>query len=73
MAKSQCKFCGISIDWYKDGKKNVPVEMDGSLHECEERKKLKDSFRKIPPRNLPADIVAEYEKKINKERQKKKK
>jgi len=29
---SACKYCGEEIDWRKDGAKNTPVNLDGSLH-----------------------------------------
>lgn len=58
---SKCRFCNIEITWLKEGRKNVPVESDGALHECDNFKKARDSYRKIEPTELDPDILKQYE------------
>ena len=60
-----CKFCGKSIAWLKSGRKNIPIEDDGTTHECEEFKKAQVSIKKIPTSSLSPDEIKRYEEAIN--------
>ena len=62
---SKCKFCGKEIVWMKDGRKNVPVEIDGAKHECEEFKNARKSARTIERTSLTPEEIAKYEQAIN--------
>ena len=62
---ARCKFCGKEITWMKDGRKNVPVEHDGTIHRCEEMKNSLRSAKKIEPTALSPEEIAKYEKAIN--------
>ncbi len=44
---ANCKFCGKEIVWMKEGRKNVPVEVDGAAHECEQFKSSRQSIRTV--------------------------
>jgi len=46
---ANCKFCGKEIVWMKEGRKNVPVEVDGVPHECEQFKHSRQSIRAVDP------------------------
>lgn len=63
---ASCKFCGKTITWIKDGRKNVPLEDDGAIHECEEFKKSRISLKKFDRMALSPDEIARYEQGINK-------
>lgn len=62
---ANCKFCGKEIHWMKEGRKNVPAEMDGAKHECEEGSKAFKSAKTIEVSSLTPEQIAEYEKGIN--------
>ena len=62
---ANCKFCGKSIVWMKDGQKNIPLEDDGGLHECEEFKKTHTSLKKFDRTTLSPSEIARYEQGIN--------
>lgn len=62
---AKCKFCGKEISWMKDGRKNVPVEGDGTTHTCDEMINSRDSIKTLAPTNLTAEEIARYEKGIN--------
>ncbi len=62
---AKCKFCGNDIFWMKDGRKNVPHELDGPKHECEEMEKALKSIVSMEPSNLSAEEIARYEADIN--------
>lgn len=65
---ARCKFCNKEIVWMKDGRKNVPVEIDGAKHECEEFKNSRKSTRTLDRTTLSADEIAKYEEAINKKK-----
>lgn len=67
-----CKFCGKEIHWLKEGRKNVPVEVDGAKHECEEGKKAFKSARNVSVTSLSPEEIAKYEQAINEANAKKK-
>ena len=60
-----CKFCGKSIVWLKDGRKNIPAEEDGALHQCEEFQKSRKSMRTLKPVDLSPEEITRYEQSIN--------
>lgn len=60
-----CKFCGKSIMWVKEGRKNVPLEDDGGIHQCEELKKAQKSFKRMERKVLSPEEIARYEQGIN--------
>ena len=60
-----CKFCNKEITWMKDGRKNVPVEMDGALHRCEEMINSRKSLKKMERGSLSPEEIAKYEQAIN--------
>lgn len=68
---AQCKFCGTDITWMKDGRKNVPVEIDGAKHECENFKNARSSYREIKPNEIDPDILKEYQDRMNNQIKKK--
>ena len=63
---ADCKFCGKSITWVKEGRRNVPLEGNGEIHECEEFKKSQSSLKKLPRTTLSQEEIARYEEGINK-------
>lgn len=62
---AKCKFCGSEIFWMKDGRKNVPHELDGGKHDCEEMKKALKSTVKMTASSLSPEEIAKYEASIN--------
>lgn len=68
-----CKFCQKEITWMKDGRKNVPVEGDGTVHRCDEMKNSLKSLKKIEVKTLSPEEIAQYEQGINQAKDKKKK
>ena len=68
-----CKFCQKQITWMKDGRKNIPVEGDGTQHRCDEMMSARDSLRKIEPTSLSPDEIKKYEEAMNKQANKTKK
>lgn len=62
---SQCRYCGKDITWMKDGRKNVPVEGDGTVHSCEQYTSAKDSFKQVEKTSLSAEEIAKYENAMN--------
>ena len=69
---SSCKYCGKEITWLQEGRKKVPVEGDGMVHECEEFKKARNSFKKIDVGTIDPDLLKQYESSINEKANKKK-
>jgi len=68
---SQCRYCGKEITWMKEGRKNVPVEGDGSVHSCEQYTSARDSFKKLEKSSLSPEEIAKYEEAMNKASKKK--
>lgn len=52
----------------KDGRKNVPVEIDGAKHECEEFLKSRQSTKTFDRTTLSPEEIAKYEEAINKKK-----
>ena len=69
---AMCKYCQKDITWMKDGRKNVPVENDGSVHRCDEMINSRNSFRKIERTSLSAEEIKKYEESMNQHTNKKK-
>ena len=67
-----CKFCNSEIMWIKDGRKNVPINMDASKHQCEQMKNSIRSVKKFDRSSLSPEEIAKYENLINNEINKKK-
>jgi hypothetical protein len=65
---AQCKYCKKEITWIKEGRKNVPVESDGGIHECDEFKKTIKSIKKFDRGSLSPEEIAKYEQGINKKK-----
>lgn len=65
---ANCKFCGKKIVWLKEGRKNIPVEEDGTKHECEEFKNARDSARTVDVSTIDPEILKQYEQGINKKK-----
>jgi hypothetical protein len=63
---AKCKYCGNEISWLKDGKKFLPLESDGTVHECENYKKSIQSIKKVTVNDLSPEEIAKYEQNINK-------
>jgi MoaA/NifB/PqqE/SkfB family radical SAM enzyme len=63
-----CKFCKKEITWLKEGRKNVPVESDGTVHKCEEFEKSLKSIRQLDKGSLSPEEIAKYEQGINKKK-----
>ncbi len=70
---AQCKFCNKEITWMKEGRKNVPVETDGTVHKCDIFEKSRASTKTITPGSLSPEEIAKYEQAINDEAAKRKK
>ncbi len=62
---SSCKFCGNEIMWTKEGRRNVPVNPDGTTHSCEEMKSSIKSLKTIERGGLSPEEIAKYESAIN--------
>lgn len=65
---AQCKFCLKDITWMKDGRKNVPVEGDGSVHRCEEMINSRKTIKKMERTSLTPEEIKKYEEGINKKK-----
>lgn len=68
-----CKFCGTEVMWIKEGRKNVPVEVDGGKHECEHFKNSRNSIRELKPTDIDPEILKQYQANMQKELDKKNK
>jgi hypothetical protein len=62
---SKCRYCNKEITWVKEGRKNVPIEGDGAIHECENYKKAQNSYRKLEPDEIDPDILKQYQENMN--------
>ncbi len=62
---AQCRYCGKDVTWMKEGRKNVPVEGDGTVHSCQQYKSAKDSFKQIERTSLSPEEIAKYEEAMN--------
>ena len=62
-----CKYCQQDITWIKEGRKNVPLDQDGGIHDCQEKKDAFKSYKELKPTGLSPEILAQYEKSINQE------
>ena len=62
---AKCRFCGKEITWMKDGRKNVPVEYDGTVHRCEEMINARKSFKSVEVNEVDPDLIKQYEQAIN--------
>ncbi|MCP4915272.1 MAG: hypothetical protein GY909_19280 [Oligoflexia bacterium] len=63
-----CKFCQKEITWLKEGRKNIPVEGDGTRHKCDEMMNSIKSTRTIERSSLSPEEIAKYEQAINKKK-----
>ncbi len=70
---AKCKFCGNEIFWMKEGRKNVPHELDGGKHSCDEMQQAMKSTLSIERSSLSPEEIAKYEAQINAAAQKAKK
>ena len=68
---AKCKYCQKEITWLKSGRKNIPVEQDGSSHECKEFIKAKESLKRIDRSDISPEDIAQYEKAMNQSLKKK--
>ncbi|MCK5073787.1 MAG: hypothetical protein KAQ98_10205 [Bacteriovoracaceae bacterium] len=66
-----CKFCRKEIMWIKENRKNVPIEMDGTKHDCEEMKRAMKSIRQLDRNSLSEKEIKRYEQAINEKAKKK--
>ena len=62
---AMCKYCQKDISWMRTPRKSVPVENDGTVHECEEFKKARASVRTLARESLPPEEIARYERAMN--------
>ena len=60
-----CKYCNGEIVWVKEGRRNKPVNNDGTAHRCEEMKNSFKSIKQIDRGGLSSEEIAKYEKAIN--------
>jgi len=65
---ASCKYCGKQISWLKDGRKFLPLESDGTTHECENYKSARKSAKKVTVSDLTPEEIAKYEQNINKKK-----
>ena len=63
---SACKYCGKEISWLKDGRKYLPIESDGTTHECENFKNSRKSIKEVSINEISPEEIAKYEQNINK-------
>ncbi|MGB0452110.1 MAG: hypothetical protein ACPGJV_00230 [Bacteriovoracaceae bacterium] len=68
---ANCRYCGKEIVWVLEGKKKVPLDMDGGKHQCEEFKNARNSFKKLTPTDIDPDILKQYQDSMNKAANKK--
>lgn len=68
-----CKFCQKEITWLKEGRKNVPVEGDGTKHKCEQMMNSLKSTRTLDRGSLSPEEIQKYEEAINNNDKKKNK
>jgi hypothetical protein len=62
---AKCKYCGKEIVWMQEGRKKVPVEVDGAAHECDEYNKSKNSLKVVDPGTIDPEILKQYQDRIN--------
>lgn len=65
---ANCKYCGKEIIWMQDGRKKVPVEVDGATHACEAYINSKNSLKTIDPMSLDPEILKQYQNNIKKKK-----
>lgn len=70
---ARCRYCSTEVTWMKEGRKNVPVEHDGTTHKCEIMEKSLKSFKKMTPSSLSAEEIKKYEEAMNNQKSKTKK
>ena len=49
----------------KDGRKNVPVESDGTTHKCDEMVNSRNSYRTVEVKEIDPELLKQYEQAIN--------
>jgi len=66
---ANCKFCGGEIFWMKEGRKNIPHNMGGDEHDCDEKKQ---AFKNVSVdlKQISAEEIARYEQAINEKNKK---
>jgi len=52
----------------QEGRKKIPVEVDGIKHECDEYKNSVRSARKVDLNEIDPDILKQYQDSINKKK-----
>ncbi len=62
---AKCRFCNKEITWMKDGRKNVPVESDGTTHKCDEMVNSRNSYRTVEVKEIDPELLKQYEQAIN--------
>ncbi len=62
---AKCKYCQNEVTWIKEGHKNVPIENDGGIHECAEKKNALDSYKRLNVQNISPEDIQKYEEAIN--------
>lgn len=65
---ARCKYCSKEIVWMQEGRKKIPVEVDGIKHECEEYKNSVRSARKVDLSEIDPEILKQYQDSINKKK-----
>lgn len=70
---AKCKFCNADIVWMQEGRKKVPVEVDGIRHQCEEFKNSVGSARKVELNDIDPELLKQYQNSIKESINKKKK
>ena len=67
---ANCKYCAAEITWLKDGRKNIPANLDSTPHECEEFRNAKNSTVRMGRSEITPEEIARYEEAINKKKKK---
>lgn len=62
---ANCRYCGSQVTWVKEGRKNVPVEGDGGVHECDAYRDSKNSYRELKPTEIDPDLLKQYQENMN--------
>jgi hypothetical protein len=60
-----CKFCQKEVTWLKEGRKNIPVEGDGTRHKCEQMMNSLKSTKTLDRGSLSPEEIKKYEEAIN--------
>ena len=67
---AKCKYCHQDITWFREGRRNIPLENDGGIHDCEAKKEALSGHKKLDLKSLSPEEIKKYETAINQKAQK---